>query len=50
LAVGADNPFLQYISYYHVAEHFFEAVFWDDMILRVRDKLTQPGHVPSSGV
>jgi len=43
LAVGADNPFLQYISYYHVAEHFFEAVFWDDMILRVRDKLTQPG-------
>jgi hypothetical protein len=42
LAVGADNPFLEYISYYHVAEHFFEAVFNEDLIIRIRDKITQP--------
>jgi hypothetical protein len=27
LAVGADNPLLECISYYHIAEHFFEEVF-----------------------
>lgn len=42
LAVGADNPFLEYISYYHVAEHFFESVFNDDLITRIKDKITQP--------
>jgi len=41
--VGAENAFLQYISYYHVAEHFFESIFWDDIVLRVKDRLTQPG-------
>ena len=43
LAVGAENAFLQYISYYHVAEHFFDSVFWDDIVIRVKDRLTQPG-------
>ena len=42
LAVGADNPFLEFISYYHVAEHFFEMVFNEDLILKIKDKLTQP--------
>ena len=42
LAVGADNPFLEFISYYHVAEHFFEMVFNEDLVLKIKDKLTQP--------
>lgn len=42
LAVGADNPFLEFISYYHVAEHFFETVFNQDLVERIRSKLTQP--------
>ncbi|WP_339138424.1 MAG: hypothetical protein WGN25_09105 [Candidatus Electrothrix sp. GW3-4] len=42
LAVGADNPFLEFISYYHVAEHFFEMVFNEDLVLRIKDKITQP--------
>lgn len=42
LAVGADNPFLEFISYYHVAEHFFEMIFNEDLILRIKDKMTQP--------
>jgi len=42
LAVGADNPFLEFISYYHVAEHFFETVFNQDLVEKIRSKLTQP--------
>ena len=42
LAVASDNPSLEYLSYYHVAEHFFEAVFDDDLIERVRHTITQP--------
>ncbi len=42
LAVAADNPVLEYISYYHVAEHFFEAVFNDDLITRIKNKITLP--------
>lgn len=42
LAVGSENPFLEFISYYHVAEHFFEAVFNQDLVERIRSKITQP--------
>ena len=43
MGVATDSPPLEYLSYYHVAEHFFEAVFEDDLISRVRTVLTQPG-------
>jgi hypothetical protein len=42
LAVASDNPFLEFISYYHIAEHFFESVFNEDLIERIRIKITQP--------
>jgi hypothetical protein len=42
LAVGSDNPFLEFISYYHVAEHFFETVFNQDLVDRISKKITQP--------
>jgi hypothetical protein len=42
LAVASDSPPLEYLSYYHVAEHFFDAAFNDDLIERVKDKITQP--------
>jgi len=42
LAVASDSPALEYLSYYHVAEHFFEGAFTDDLIERVKDKITQP--------
>ena len=42
MAVGSDSPPLECLSYYHVAEHFFEAVFSDDLIERVKDTITQP--------
>lgn len=43
LAIAAESPPLGFLSYYHVAEHFFEAVFRDDLIESVRAIITQPG-------
>ncbi len=40
LAVASENPMLEYISYYHIAEHFFESMFYDDLIEKVRNKIT----------
>lgn len=42
LAVSTDNPVVEYLSHYHVLEHFFEAVFNDDLIATIQDQLTQP--------
>jgi len=42
LAVGIENPMLEYISYYHIAEHFFESIFNDELIDKVKTKITHP--------
>lgn len=43
LAVSTDNPVIEYLSYYHILEHFFEAVFSDDLIESIRSTITDPG-------
>lgn len=43
MAVATESVALEFLSYYHVAEHFFEAVFEDDLIHSLRETLTQPG-------
>ena len=42
LAVGTENPMLEYISYYHIVEHFFESIFNEALVEKVRNKLTHP--------
>lgn len=42
LAIAGGSPFVEFLSYYHIAEHFFEMVFTDDLIERVRQRITQP--------
>ncbi len=42
MGVASDNPSLEFLSYYHVAEHFFEAVFNDDLINQVKEMITLP--------
>ncbi|ENP8343866.1 hypothetical protein ACEI10_005211 [Vibrio harveyi] len=42
LAVGTENPMLEYISYYHVAEHFFESIFTEALVEQVKSKITHP--------
>ncbi|WP_339138289.1 MAG: hypothetical protein WGN25_08565 [Candidatus Electrothrix sp. GW3-4] len=43
LAVSTDNPVIEFLSYYHVLEHFYEAVFNDDLLETIKDKITDPG-------
>lgn len=43
LGVSSESPMLEYLSYYHVAEHWFENVYHDDLIARVQGLITDPG-------
>nr|MDO8081698.1 hypothetical protein [Candidatus Freyarchaeota archaeon] len=42
MAISTDSPISQYISFYHVAEHFFEAVYNEELLNLVKDKITSP--------
>lgn len=42
LAVGTENPMLEYISYYHIIEHFFESVFNEALVEKIKNKITHP--------
>ena len=42
MAIAAESPPLEYLSYYHIAEYFFESVFHDELIERVRQRITEP--------
>ncbi|MFH8992000.1 hypothetical protein [Streptomyces sp. NPDC017940] len=42
MGVAAEIPLLEYLSYYHVAEHYFEKVFNDDLVEQVRKGITDP--------
>lgn len=42
LAVSAESPMLEYISHYHVAEHWFESIYQDDLVQNVQEKITSP--------
>ncbi|MFE2277111.1 hypothetical protein ACFXAE_07545 [Streptomyces sp. NPDC059454] len=42
MGVAAEIPLLEYLSYYHIAEHFFHKVFNDDLVEQVRKGITDP--------
>lgn len=41
-ALASEDPASQYLNYYHISEHFLDAVFDDRMLKLVRDRLTAP--------
>lgn len=43
LGVAADSPMLEYISYYHVAEYWFENIYQDDLVDQIQRMMTFPG-------
>lgn len=43
LAVSTDSPTVQFLSYYHMLEHYFESVFNDDLIEQIKGAITHPG-------
>ena len=42
LAFSSSNPYIQYISFYHVIEYFYDEVFKKKMVNDLMGKLTQP--------
>ncbi|MFF7876748.1 hypothetical protein ACFZDM_21265 [Streptomyces californicus] len=42
MGVAAEIPLLEYLSYYHIAEHFFHRVFNDDLVEQVKKGITDP--------
>ncbi|MFC8712020.1 hypothetical protein ACFUCQ_19160 [Streptomyces sp. NPDC057197] len=42
MGVAAEIPLLEYLAYYHIAEHFFEKVFNEDLVDQVRSGITDP--------
>ncbi|WP_346622567.1 hypothetical protein [Blastococcus montanus] len=41
-ALASEDPAAQYLNYYHIAEHYFDAVFDDRVLHLVRDRLALP--------
>lgn len=42
MGLSSKLPFVQFISYYHVMEYYFEKVYNDDMIRSLQDKISSP--------
>ncbi len=42
LAVSTDSPSVQFLSYYHVLEHFFESIFNDELVDKIKSQITHP--------
>ncbi len=42
MAMASESPFLEYISYYHIIEFFFDTVFNDELVTKIREKITLP--------
>ncbi|MFF8836058.1 hypothetical protein [Streptomyces sp. NPDC015130] len=42
MGVGAEIPLLEYLSYYHITEHFFRKVFDDDLTEQVKRIVVDP--------
>lgn len=40
--ISSESADLQYLSFYHILEHFFEKIYNEDLLNAVRDKLTTP--------
>ena len=43
IALSSESPMLAYLSFYHVAEHWFEQIFIDAVANKVQEKLSSPG-------
>lgn len=42
MAQGTEDPFTRYISFYHIIEYHFDAVYKSKLIEEIRNKLTSP--------
>lgn len=42
MALSAESPMLQFLSYYHVMEHFFEKIYNEELIKIIEKEITKP--------
>ncbi|MGN7721212.1 hypothetical protein [Chitinophaga sp. 22620] len=42
-ALSSESLDNQFLSFYHIIEHFFEKIYHEDLQLKVRNELTKPG-------
>lgn len=42
MGLSTFQPALQFISYYHIMEHFFQKVYYEDLVNTIREELTSP--------
>lgn len=42
VAFSSENPYIKYISFYHVIEYFYEEVYRKNIIDAIRNKITNP--------
>lgn len=42
MASISEDPFIKYLCYYHILEHFYEAVYRENLIKTVKEQLTLP--------
>ena len=45
LALASTDPYIKYISFYHIMEYFYDEVFKKKMITDLRDRITHPDFV-----
>ena len=43
LALATNDPYIQFISFYHVIEYFYDEIFKKRIISDLRDQITNPG-------
>lgn len=42
MAVSTESPYLKFISYYHIMEHFFEKVYNEELVRLVQNEVSSP--------
>ncbi len=43
MAVASSDPFIKFIGYYHIIEHFYDDVYAEEIINNVKDIIQSPG-------
>ena len=43
MALTSDDPFVEFIAYYHIMEYFFERVYNEDICTKVKQQIQHPG-------
>ncbi|WP_321429444.1 hypothetical protein [uncultured Methanolobus sp.] len=47
-AISTTNPHFRFLAYYHVLEHYFKEIYWENLVNLVANKITHPSFSYSS--